>query len=211
MLAHPANCGSSMRSRRGQWAWDQNEPAGPSRSPHGVAAPRHRSRKPAPRSRRCVEDRLHVRRRAADDAEHLSRCRLMLQRLPQFRIAVLQFFEQPHVLDGDHGLIGESFEQFDLPVCERTHLRTANMDRADGNTFAKQRRYQRGPNSHRDIAGGPWHPEIRIQTAARSCIWIVSPVEDRPTNGAAATSGIGGILQDGQRPITRHFFVDGPH
>ena len=28
-----------------------------------------------------VEDRLHVGRRAADDAEHLGRCRLMLQRL----------------------------------------------------------------------------------------------------------------------------------
>ena len=31
-----------------------------------------------------VEDRLHVGRRAADDAEHLGRRRLMLQRLAQF-------------------------------------------------------------------------------------------------------------------------------
>ena len=37
-----------------------------------------------------VEDRLHVRRRAADDAEHLGRCRLMLQGLAQFRVALLQ-------------------------------------------------------------------------------------------------------------------------
>ena len=36
-----------------------------------------------------VEDRLHVRRRAADDAEHLGRRRLMLQRLAQFRVALL--------------------------------------------------------------------------------------------------------------------------
>ena len=35
-----------------------------------------------------VEDRLHVRGRAADDAEHLGRCRLMLQGLAQFRIAL---------------------------------------------------------------------------------------------------------------------------
>ncbi len=35
-----------------------------------------------------VEDRLHVRRRAADDAEHLGRCCLMLQRLAQFGIAL---------------------------------------------------------------------------------------------------------------------------
>ena len=41
-----------------------------------------------------VEHRLHVRRRAADDAEHLGRCRLMLQRLAQFRVALLEFFEQ---------------------------------------------------------------------------------------------------------------------
>ena len=56
-----------------------------------------------------VEYRLHVRRRAADDAEHLGRRRLMLQRLAQFRVALAEFLEQPHVLDGDDGLIGESF------------------------------------------------------------------------------------------------------
>ena len=61
-----------------------------------------------------VEHRLHVGRRAADDAEHLGRCRLMLQGLAQFCVALLQFFEQPHVLDGDDGLIGEGFEKLDL-------------------------------------------------------------------------------------------------
>ena len=58
-----------------------------------------------------VEDRLHVRRRAADDAEHLGRCRLMLQGLAQFRVALLDFLEQPDVFDGDHGLIGEGFQE----------------------------------------------------------------------------------------------------
>ena len=66
-----------------------------------------------------VEDRLHVRRRAADDAEHLGRCRLMLQGLAQFCVALLQFFEQPHVLDRDHRLIGEGFEESDLLVSKR--------------------------------------------------------------------------------------------
>ena len=41
-----------------------------------------------------VEDRLHVRRRAADDAKHLGRRCLMLQRLAQFRIALLDLLEQ---------------------------------------------------------------------------------------------------------------------
>ena len=58
-----------------------------------------------------VEHRLHVRRRAADDAEHLGRCGLMLQRFAQFRVALLEFLEQPHVLDGDDRLVGEGFEQ----------------------------------------------------------------------------------------------------
>ena len=41
-----------------------------------------------------IEDRLHVRRRAADDAEHLGCRRLMLQRLAQFRVALAEFLEQ---------------------------------------------------------------------------------------------------------------------
>ena len=56
-----------------------------------------------------VEDRLHIRRRAADDAEHLGRRRLMLQGLAQFRVAFLQFLEQPNILDGDHGLSRQRF------------------------------------------------------------------------------------------------------
>jgi hypothetical protein len=46
----------------------------------------------------------------------------MLQGLVQFRIALLEFLEQPHVLYGDHRLVGESFEQFDLRRREGTHL-----------------------------------------------------------------------------------------
>ena len=78
-----------------------------------------------------VEDRLHVGGRAADDAEHLGGRRLMLQRLAQFCVALLEFLEQPDVLDGDHGLVGEGFEQCDLLVSERTDLRAADHDRAD--------------------------------------------------------------------------------
>ena len=56
-----------------------------------------------------VEHRLHVGGRAADDAEHLGRCRLMLQGLAQFCVALLNLFEQPHVLDGDDRLGGKGF------------------------------------------------------------------------------------------------------
>src|SRR5919106_2259853 len=51
-----------------------------------------------------IEDRLDVGRRAADDAEHFGRRRLVLQRLAQFCVAVLDLLKQPHVLDGNYGL-----------------------------------------------------------------------------------------------------------
>src|SRR6266545_4910479 len=40
-----------------------------------------------------IKNRLHVRWRPADDAEHLGRCRLMFQGLAQFCIALLDLFE----------------------------------------------------------------------------------------------------------------------
>ena len=52
-------------------------------------------------------------------------------------IALLQFFEQPDVLDGDDGLVGESFEQFDLLLGERADLHAADMNRPDGNSLAQ--------------------------------------------------------------------------
>ena len=93
-----------------------------------------------------VEDRLHVRRRAADDAEHLGRCRLMLQRLAQFCIAFLQFFEQAHVLDGDDSLIGEGLKQLNLLIRKRTDVGSPNGDRADGYAFTLQRRGKNSPS-----------------------------------------------------------------
>src|SRR5262245_19620772 len=82
-----------------------------------------------------VEHRLHVSRRAADDAEHLGGCRLMLEGFTQFRVAFLDLFEQPHVLNGDYCLIRESFEQRDLFFSERTDLQSANMDHTDRNAL----------------------------------------------------------------------------
>ena len=89
-----------------------------------------------------VEDRLHVRGRAADDAEHLGRCRLMLQGLAQFCVALLEFLEQPHVFDGDDRLCGKGFKQLDLLVGEGTNFRAANKDSSDRGSFTQQRRGQ---------------------------------------------------------------------
>ena len=46
----------------------------------------------------------------------------ILQRLRQFAGAGFDALEQPHVLDRDHGLVGEGRDQFDLLVGERPHL-----------------------------------------------------------------------------------------
>src|SRR5262249_48335336 len=82
--------------------------------------------------RRTLDDRikyrLHVRRRSTDDAEHLRGCRLMLQCLTQFCIALTQFLKEPDVLDSDDGLTGEGFEKFDLLICERSYFSSANYD-----------------------------------------------------------------------------------
>ena len=78
-----------------------------------------------------VEYGLHVRGRAADDAEHLGRCRLMFQGLAQFCVALLDFLEQSHVFDGNYGLVGEGFEQGYLLFGERSDFGSANDDRAD--------------------------------------------------------------------------------
>ena len=63
-----------------------------------VIGPAHPSRALCNR----IQHRLNVRRRTSDDAQDLTRGSLLLQRL-------LEFLEQPHVLDGDNRLVGESF------------------------------------------------------------------------------------------------------
>ena len=44
---------------------------------------------------------------------------LLLQRLRRARASRLHLLEQPHVLDGDHRLVGEGLDQLDLPFGER--------------------------------------------------------------------------------------------
>src|SRR5262249_36959771 len=77
---------------------------------------------------RVVDDRLKNRPkiscRAAYDAEHLrSRC-LRLQRLSQLA-------QQPSVLDGDHSLRGEAFNELNLFLGEWSHLLAIDHNCAD--------------------------------------------------------------------------------
>ena len=94
-----------------------------------------------------VEDRLHVRRRAADDAEHLGRRRLMLQGLAQFCVALLDLLEEADVLDGDDRLVGESLNARYLFVRKGTDFQSTNQDIPDGDSLSKQGRSKNGTSA----------------------------------------------------------------
>ena len=121
--------------------------------------PRHRARQqPKCRLGDCVEHRLHIRRRAADDLEDVGRGRLPLQRL-------FCFVELPHVLDGNHGLVGEGLEQLDLRVAERDRFEPCDVDGADRRVAPQHRDRQDGAVA--DRAGS-----LRIVRVLRAALGV---------------------------------------
>ena len=70
--------------------------------------------KSAPRSGDRVETGWRSVGELADDPQDLARRGLLLERLGQLVVPVLELREQPHVLDGDDRLIGEGLHQLDL-------------------------------------------------------------------------------------------------
>ena len=58
-----------------------------------------------------LQHRLQIEGRPADDFEHIGSSGLLLERLAQL-------VEQPRVLDGDYGLVGEGGDQLNLFVGE---------------------------------------------------------------------------------------------
>src|SRR5262245_51209628 len=63
-----------------------------------------------------------------------------------------------HVLDGDHGLVGERRRQLDLPVSERPYRGTRQREHADRSSFECD-------------AGTPWSARSR-RRASRSTLHI---------------------------------------
>src|SRR5262249_42092719 len=72
-----------------------------------------------------LEHRLHVVGRTGDHLEDVGRRGLPLQRF-------LGLVEQTHVLDGDHGLVGEGLQQLDVVVRELTRLNARHADHSNG-------------------------------------------------------------------------------
>src|SRR5262249_13450490 len=86
----------------------------------------------------CAKDRLNTGLRATNDAKHLAGSGLIFKRLLQLPLARLLCLEQPCVLDGDDGLVGEGLEHSDLLVREWVHCHSTNQNHADWNVLAQQ-------------------------------------------------------------------------
>ena len=63
-----------------------------------------------------VQHRLNVRRRPGDHLQYRAGRCLLLERFSHLACPRLHLVEKAHVLDGDHRLVGEGLDQFDLPL-----------------------------------------------------------------------------------------------
>ncbi len=96
-----------------------------------------------------VEHGLHIRLRLADDPQDVAGGGLRVQRRRQLAIARLELREQPHVLDGDDGLISERFEQRDVAVRESTCLLSSDSNHADRHVIAHHRHVNKASEATR--------------------------------------------------------------
>ena len=64
---------------------------------------------------------------------------------------MLEFFEQPDVLDGDHRLVGEGFKQLDLNRGEWAHLQSDVRSVSNKFPMLSKGSGQEGANSHRNL------------------------------------------------------------
>ena len=106
----------------------------------------------------------------------------LAHRACQFVGSLIQFFKQPHVLNGDHGLVGEGFKQFDLRRGEGAHLGATCIQRSNEFPLLTKGNDQKGarvatePNVGKSFCArtsGMWSvPCSRIQRNCGSSILI---------------------------------------
>ena len=93
---------------------------------------REAANQPVSAGRDGLEYRLHIRRRTGDDLQDFGGSGLPFQRLPGL-------VEQPRVLDGDHGLVGEALLKGEFFRGERQQPIAINDERAERLPFAPER------------------------------------------------------------------------
>src|SRR6516225_9925690 len=120
-------------------------------------------------SQHRVEHGLKLAGRAGDHLQDLGAGRLLL-------------IEQPHVLDGDHRLIGEGLSQFDLLLTEGPRFCAYYAEEANNNSLAQKRHAE--ASSHADKIWFFRVAEFRI----RKHIWNVNraAVDNRATKKCSA-------------------------
>src|SRR5437764_585874 len=91
-----------------------------------------------------LENGVQFARRRANDTQHLGSRRLLLQRFGEIGGALSQFIEQPRVLDGDHRLVSEGGNQFNLPLGEWANRGACQSEHADDVALAYERDAQHG-------------------------------------------------------------------
>src|SRR6516225_6540639 len=101
----------------------------------------------------AVEDELGiaengVERRAQLVAHIGEELRLVAARLLDLAALVLNLLEQPHVLDGDAGLVGKGLRQLDLLVGERLDRKPHQDDDAYRIAVAQQRHAEKGAKAN---------------------------------------------------------------
>src|SRR5215470_3175605 len=72
----------------------------------------------------------------------------MLQSLAQLCVALLDFLEQPHILNGDDRLVRESFEEGDLSFGEQLRVDAAENDRTNRGAFSHQGNGKKSSEAH---------------------------------------------------------------
>src|SRR5262249_54030908 len=88
------------------------------------------------------EHRLKITGRATDNPQHLRGGRLLFKRFGQLARALLFGLEQPRVLNRDHCLIGEGFDQLDLLVRERTYSAALQDEHTNRDPLSQKRHAQ---------------------------------------------------------------------
>src|SRR5215470_7335347 len=90
-----------------------------------------------------IEHRLDVHLGLADDSEDLTGGSLSIESGYQIAIAGFQFLEQPHILDGDNGLVSEGLEQSNLSIAEGADLVPQQRDHTQSHIVSEQWHRQR--------------------------------------------------------------------
>ena len=83
-----------------------------------------------------VQHGLDIRWRARNYPQDLAGRGLLLQRLGEVAVTILQFLKKPNVLNGDDGLASEGFKELDLLLQERTDNLSLNQNCPDRDSFA---------------------------------------------------------------------------